>query len=552
MRWVELRGNVNSFLSLIPIGAAGWAARLEDEAPLVDPYTDRSFVMPVHFDNTYAALPERFFSRVEPEPVAAPQVIRVNDALAEQLGFDPAWLRSDLGAAFAVGNTILKGAQPIATVYGGHQFGNWAGRLGDGRAILLGEVLDRAGERFDVQLKGAGRTPYSRGGDGRAPLGPVLREYILSEAMSALGIPTSRALMAATTGESVRRETMQPGGVLVRVAKSHIRIGTFQYFASQNDADAILALAEYVLERHYPDLAIEHKEDGALTDASLVELLRAVAHRQAELVAKWQCAGFIHGVMNTDNMLISGESIDYGPCAFMNEFDPATLYSSIDRQGRYAYGNQPRIAQWNISRLAQALLGPTEAGDDAWEQAQAIVDAFPEMFRVAYSRAMGRKLGLLTLGDNAQDTTVEGDWPLIEDLLEVMYQTHSDYTLTFVRLTELLAADAPDARHKALAELGDLPEGFDGWLIRWRARMAEEEVTTAERLKIMRAENPVFIPRNHQVEAAIQAAVNNADFAPFDALVEVLARPYEFEAEQIKFARPPTMEQRVKATFCGT
>jgi len=508
--------------------------------------------MPVHFDNTYAALPERFFSRVEPEPVAAPQVIRVNDALAEQLGFDPAWLRSDLGAAFAVGNTILKGAQPIATVYGGHQFGNWAGRLGDGRAILLGEVLDRAGERFDVQLKGAGRTPYSRGGDGRAPLGPVLREYILSEAMAALGIASTRALMCARTGEWVRRQTMEPGGVLVRVASSHIRIGTFQYFASQNDADAILALAEYVLERHYPDLAIARNEDGSLAEQALVDLLRAVARRQAELVAKWQCVGFIHGVMNTDNMLISGESIDYGPCAFMDEYDPAALFSSIDHQGRYAFGNQPPIAQWNVSRLAQALLGPTKASDAAWTQAQAIVDTFPKYFRQAFSRGMGRKLGLKTLGEQAEDITPDDDWPLIEDLLEVMYQTHSDFTLTFVRLTELLADDAPDARHKALAELGELPGGFDGWRIRWRARMAKEAMSNAERLAMMRAENPVFIPRNHQVEAAIEAAVGRNDFAPFDTLVQVLATPYDYAPEHIDLARPPTMEQRVKATFCGT
>lgn len=508
--------------------------------------------MTLRFDNTYAALPERFYSQVNPEPVATPTTIRVNDNLADQLGFDTDWLNSDEGAAFGVGNKILDGAKPIATVYGGHQFGNWAGQLGDGRAVLLGELLDADGARFDLQLKGSGRTPYSRGGDGRAPLGPVLREYILSEAMWALGIETSRALMAATTGESVRRKTMEPGGVLVRVASSHIRVGTFQYFASQDDAEAIRQLAEYVLERHYPDIEITHNEDGDLADAALVGLLRAVAHRQAELVAKWQLVGFIHGVMNTDNMLLSGETIDYGPCAFMNEYDPATVYSSIDRQGRYAYGNQPRIAQWNMSRLAQALLGPTEACEDAWDQAQSIVDDFPGMFRDAYGHGMGRKLGLGTLGDKAHDKTMDDDWPLIEDLLEVMYQTHSDYTLTFVRLTELLGADVPDAPSREVSDLGELPDGFDGWLIRWRARMAEEEASDSERLAMMRAENPVFIPRNHQVEAAIEAAVQDDDFEPFDKLVDVLRQPYVYADENAAFARPPTVEERVEATFCGT
>lgn len=501
--------------------------------------------MTLRFDNTYAALSDSFYSRVNPEPVSSPKVIRVNDALAEQLGFDADWLNSEEGAAFAVGNTILDGADPIATVYGGHQFGNWAGQLGDGRAVLLGELLDRDGERFDLQLKGSGRTPYSRGGDGRAPLGPVIREYILSEAMAALGIPTSRALMAATTGEGVRRKTVEPGGVLVRVARSHIRIGTFQYFASQSDAGAIRELAEYVLKRHYPDLEIVHDEDGILAGSSLVDLLRAVAERQAELVAKWQLVGFIHGVMNTDNMLLSGETVDYGPCAFMNEYDPATLFSSIDRQGRYAYGNQPRIAQWNISRLAQALLGPTEASEASWDDAQTIVDEFPEAFRVAYSRGMGRKLGLKSLGGKAGDKVSDEDWALIEDLLEVMFETSSDYTLTFVRLGEVFGSEGP-------GEFGELPDAFEGWVGRWRARMAEEGASDAECLEMMRAENPVFIPRNHQVEAAIEAAVRRDDFAPFDALVEVLSEPYDYSKENAEFAQPPTVEQRVEATFCGT
>jgi uncharacterized protein YdiU (UPF0061 family) len=487
--------------------------------------------MKLRFDNTYAALPERFYSRLNPEPVSTPHTVRVNDALAEQLGFDPEWLASQKGAEFAVGNHIVDGADPIATVYGGHQFGNWAGRLGDGRALLLGEVIDQDGQRFDVQLKGSGRTPYSRRGDGRSPLGPVLREYIVSEAMAALGIPTTRALVAATTGEQVRREAMLPGGVLVRVAKSHIRIGTFQYFASQDDPEAIELLAEHVIERHYPDLE----------DASLVDLLRAVAERQAKLVAQWQLVGFIHGVMNTDNMLLSGQTIDYGPCAFMNEYDPETVYSSIDRHGRYAYGNQPRIAQWNLSRLAQARLNPTDADDQAWEAAQEIVDAFPDMFREAYGKGMARKLGL--------QQWREEDWPLGEDLLELMYETGSDYTLTFVRLSELVGSGSEDKR---LSELGTLPEAFDPWVERWRSRLDDESSSPTERREMMRSKNPICIPRNHLVDAAITAAVESDDFSRFHELVDVLACPYEYDASQGEFCRPPTPDQRVDATFCGT
>jgi uncharacterized protein YdiU (UPF0061 family) len=487
--------------------------------------------MKPRFDNTYAALPNRFYSRLNPEPVSSPQTIRVNDALAERLGFDADWLATEEGAEFAVGNRVIEGSDPIATVYGGHQFGNWAGRLGDGRALLLGEVLDQNDERFDVQLKGSGRTPYSRRGDGRSPLGPVLREYIVSEAMAALGIPTTRALVAATTGEQVRRETTLPGGVLVRVAKSHIRIGTFQYFASQDDPEAIEQLANYVVERHY----------SALEDPSLVDLLRAVAARQAELVAQWQLVGFIHGVMNTDNMLLSGETIDYGPCAFLNEYDPETVYSSIDRMGRYAFGNQPRIAQWNLSRLAQALLGPTDADDAAWEEAQEVIDEFPDMFREAYGQGMARKLGLREFG--------EDDWPLVEDLLELMYETESDYTLTFLRLSELVEPGSEEGR---VPDLDPLPEAFDPWLERWRARMDDDSSSAADRAEMMRSENPVFIARNHLVNEAIEAAVSDDDFSKFHELVDVLASPYDYQPSKGGFALPPEPDQRVQATFCGT
>lgn len=485
--------------------------------------------MKVRFDNSYAALPQRFYSRLDPKPVSSPEVIRVNESLAERVGFDAGWLSSEEGAEFAVGNRVLEGSEPIATVYGGHQFGNWAGQLGDGRAILLGEVISGDGERFDLQLKGSGRTPYSRRGDGRAPLGPVLREYLVSEAMHALGIPTSRSLVAATTGESVRRETILPGGVLVRVARSHIRIGTFEFFASRGDAEAIRILFDHVVERHYPELG----------DATIIDLLRAVAERQASLVAQWQLVGFIHGVMNTDNMLLSGETIDYGPCAFMNEYDPQTVYSSIDRMGRYAYGNQPKIAQWNLARLAQSLLASTEedGDDELLDGAQGVIDAFPQMFRDAYRAGMARKLGLSEFR--------ETDSELIEDLLELMYETESDYTLTFLRLTEQFAERLGD-------ELDPLPEAFEPWLERWQARVADDPANEQTRRELMVSHNPVFIPRNHRVQAAIEAAVGEGDFSPFHELVDLLAEPYVYNASKIAYTRAPNPEETVQATFCGT
>ena len=492
--------------------------------------------MKPRFDNTYATLPDKFYARLDPQPVSAPEVVRVNDALAERLGFDPEWLRSEKGAEFAAGNRVIEGSDPIAMVYGGHQFGNWAGRLGDGRAHLLGEVIDRDGQRFDIQLKGSGRTPFSRRGDGRSPLGPVLREYIVSEAMAALGIPTTRSLVAATTGETVWRDTKLPGGVLVRVARSHIRIGTFEFFASRNDSAAIRRLADYVIERHYPEL-----EEG-----SFVNLLRVVARRQAELVAQWQLVGFVHGVMNTDNMLLSGETIDYGPCAFMNAYDPGTVFSSIDRHGRYAYGNQPKIAQWNLTRLAQALLKAVDKDEEeAKAEAQEVIDAFPKMFREAYGRGMARKLGLEELR--------EEDWPLIEDLLELMYETGSDYTLTFVRLTEGAGSEATDERPESpLAELEPLTEAFESWVERWRKRLDEEPGSLQERHEAMRAENPIVIARNFRVEEALEAAVDDGDFSRFHELVDVLATPFDLPADKGEFALPPEPDQQVRATFCGT
>lgn len=498
--------------------------------------------MNINFDNTYAALPPRFFSRQAPEAVSAPKTIKVNEELARKLGFDPKWLRSEQGAQFIVGNELLEGSEPIAMVYAGHQFGNWVPRLGDGRALLLGEVVDEDGQRFDIQLKGSGRTPYSRSGDGRAPLGPVLREYLVAEAMAALGVPTTRALAAASTGDRVLRQQALPGAVLVRVAKSHIRIGTFEYFASQGDAKAIDLLVDHTMDRHYPQL----------NRGSSVELLDAFADRLAELVAQWQLLGFVHGVMNTDNMLLSGETVDYGPCAFMNEYDPETVFSSIDRYGRYAYGNQPAIAQWNLSRLAQSLLvavGDEDASNEADEakdiflkEAQAVVNDFPERFRQAYRRGMARKLGLGPYRDEYR--------PLIEDLLGVMVETKSDYTLTFRRLMAQL--DTTKEQKEEAQELFSLDQDFEPWLLRWKTHLDDAPLELEDSLEMMTAENPVFIPRNYLVEEALQEAVEHQDHTAFHELHDVLSEPFTYRSAHHRFALPPEPDQCVGATFCGT
>lgn len=487
--------------------------------------------MDIQFDNTYAELPERFYSPVKPEPSSAPETIVVNEPLAQRLGFEPEWLASEQGAQFVVGNHLLEGSEPIALVYAGHQFGNWVPRLGDGRAILIGEVLDKDQARFDLQLKGSGRTPYSRRGDGRAPLGPILRETLLGHAMTALGVPTTQVLAAASTGDRVVRQQSLPGGVLVRVAESHLRIGTFEYFASQGDREAIELLVDYTIDRHYPELP----------KGSPMALLDALADKIAGLVATWQLLGFIHGVMNTDNMLLCGQTIDYGPCAFMNEYDPDTVYSSIDRHGRYAYGNQPRIAQWNVSRFAESLLSAVD-GEDKQErflaQAQEIIDDFPERFRKAYTTGMTQKLGLSSPRD--------GDWELITDLLELMYETNSDYTLTFRTLAERAEPEegAPD--------IFELDGAFEPWLERWRQRLDNEDTALAEQKAKMAAANPVFIPRNHLVEEALEDAVERGDYTRFHELMEVLEDPFTYRASHERFALAPKPEERVAATFCGT
>jgi len=498
---------------------------------LADPTSDAPFA----FDNTYARLPERFFARLSPTPVAEPHLIKLNEPLARQLGLDPKRLAMRDVVEMLAGNRVHQGAEPIAMAYAGHQFGNWVPQLGDGRAILLGEVRDIAGVRRDIQLKGSGPTPFSRNGDGRAALGPVLREYIISDAMAALGIPTTRSLAAVATGERVlRQEGPLPGAVLTRVSQSHVRIGTFEYFANQGDVDGVRILADYVIERLYPEL-----QDDAQPYRALLE---AVIARTARLVASWQLFGFIHGVMNTDNMAISGETIDYGPCAFMDTFHPATVFSSIDSGGRYAFGNQPRIAHWNLVRLAQSLL-PLLAADEnaALASAREAVNTFPPRFEAALFAGLRRKLGFTT--------EEEGDVALAGDLLERMSANRVDYTLLFRRLCDAAAGHDGDALVRTLFEN---PKAFDDWAMTWRTRLAREPATPAERSRAMRRVNPAFIPRNHRVEAAIVAAQEKSDFAPFEELLSVLARPFDDQPQYVQYEKPPAPDEVVHQTFCGT
>ena len=482
--------------------------------------------MNIAFDNSYARLPERFYARLDPVPVAAPRLVRLNVGLAEQLGLDPAMLASPDGVAMLAGNRVAEGSLPIAQAYAGHQFGHFVPQLGDGRANLLGEIIGRDGVRRDIQLKGAGRTPFSRGGDGRAGLGPVLREYIVSEAMAALGIPTTRSLAAVATGEIVYRETALPGAVLTRVAASHIRVGTFQYFAARGDVEGVRLLADHAMARHYPGA---HSCRG---------FLAAVTGAQADLVARWLLVGFIHGVMNTDNCSIAGETIDYGPCAFMDAYDPATVFSSIDRAGRYAYGNQPQIVLWNLTRLAETLL-PLLADDQdqAIEVAQEVLSGFGSRFQATYLGGLCRKIGLAD--------RQEGDEALAQDLLKRMFDSGADFTLTFRRLCDAAEGQAGDTGVRSLFTDS---AAYDAWAAAWRQRRAAGAVLDAD---AMRGINPAFIPRNHIVEAALKAA-ERQDFAPFERLLDVLSRPFEDRPGLEKFAVPAAEHERVTQTFCGT
>jgi serine/tyrosine/threonine adenylyltransferase len=494
---------------------------------------------PIHFNfaNTYARLPERFYARLAPTPVAAPRLVKLNRELARNLGLDPDELASPQGMEILAGNRVAEGSEPLAEAYAGHQFGHFVPQLGDGRANLLGEVLGRDGVRYDIQLKGSGRTPFSRGGDGRAALGPVLREYIVSEAMAALGVPTTRALAAVATGERVLRDTVLPGAVFTRVAASHLRVGTFQYFAARGDTEATRILADYAIARHYPEAAQAKQPYRALLDG--------VVGRHARLVPQWLLLGFIHGVMNTDNTSISGETIDYGPCAFMEAYDPAKVFSSIDHQGRYAYGNQPRAAHWNLARLAETLLPllQEEQGSEeaALASAQEGLAAFAPQFEAALAAGLGRKLGFLT--------EREGDASLAQDLLGRMAANRADFTLTFRRLcTAAIGPEGDEGIRLLFAE----PGAYDAWAVQWRRRLDEEPVSQEERVAVMRRSNPAFIPRNHMVEEALEAAVEQQNFQPFEQLLDVVSRPYEDRPELERYATPARPDQCVTQTFCGT
>ncbi len=494
---------------------------------------DASPTLRIPFDNSYARLPESFFAPALPTPVAAPRLVKLNTALAEELGLDPAALATPEAVEMFAGVRVPEGATPIALAYAGHQFGQFVPQLGDGRAILLGEVIDRAGRRRDIQLKGAGPTAFSRRGDGRAALGPVLREYIVSEAMAALGVPTTRTLAAVTTGEPVWRERALPGAVLTRVAASHIRIGTFQFFAARKDVEGLRTLADYAIARHYPEVAA--------TARPYAGLLEKVMERQAALVARWQLIGFIHGVMNTDNMSIVGETIDYGPCAFMDAYHPSTVFSSIDYMGRYAFKNQPQIAHWNLARLAECLIPLLNAErEPAVEEANALLGTFPGRFEAAYHAGLLEKIGLS--GGTAEDVA------LALELLQVMLVGKADFTLLFRRLGA--AAEGTEGSNPARDLFLDR-EAFDAWTERWRARLAQAGREGAAVRAAMERVNPKYIPRNHQVEWALEAAVDNADFAPFEELLGVIQKPYE---EQPRFSAyadlPPEMKDY--QTFCGT
>ncbi|MDQ0253511.1 uncharacterized protein YdiU (UPF0061 family) [Evansella vedderi] len=477
--------------------------------------------------NSYGRLPKTFFSTINPTQVRSPELIIFNDTLASFLGLKADALKGEEdGTAVFAGNQIPEGAEPLAQAYAGHQFGHFT-MLGDGRAILLGEQMTPQGERMDIQLKGSGRTPYSRGGDGRAALGPMLREYIISEAMHALGIPTTRSLAVVTTGEPVYRETELPGAILTRVAASHLRVGTFEYAARFGTDEELRELADYAIKRHFSDA--EEDENPYLS------LLNAVIKRQAELISKWQLVGFIHGVMNTDNVTISGETIDYGPCAFMNTYDPATVFSSIDRQGRYAYGNQPGIGGWNLARFAETLLPLLhEDEDQALEMAQDAISNYSKLFKSNWIGGMRAKLGIFN--------EEQGDEALIEALLGLMQKHSADFTNTFRNLT--------------LGELSEMElfeaEEFKQWHKQWLERLARQDQSKDTSIELMQSKNPAVIPRNHRVEEALEAAVEQEDFSVMEQLLDVLSNPYELSPGKTEYCKLPDPSAGPYRTYCGT
>lgn len=479
-----------------------------------------------NFDNSYARLPESFFTKMTPPPVSLPKLIILNEPLAISLGLNVQALQSKDGAKELAGNQIPEGASPLAQAYAGHQFGHF-NMLGDGRALLLGEQITPQGERVDIQLKGSGRTPYSRGGDGRAALGPMLREYIISEAMHALGIATTRSLVVVTTGELIIRETKQPGAILTRVAASHLRVGTFQYVSKWGSTEDLRELADYTLQRHFPE--IEADENRYLS------LLKEVIKRQAVLISKWQLVGFIHGVMNTDNMALSGETIDYGPCAFLDAFDPATVFSSIDIHGRYAYGNQPHIAVWNLSRFAETLLPLLHDNEEeAVELAENALSDFSELYHHHWIAGMRAKLGIFN--EELEDES------LIVSLLGLMQNSRADYTNTFRALTFDQLEDT---------DLFGSTE-FVQWQELWQARLGRQQESKDASYQLMRNSNPALIPRNHRVEEALEAAVKQGDYSVMERLLDVLASPYAHSPEQAEYSTLPTQSSLPYRTFCGT
>ncbi|GEN25466.1 UPF0061 protein [Halomonas cupida] len=491
------------------------------------------------FSQQYLALPDRMRAECQPTPVAAPRLLAFNHSLAEALGFDPRDFDAEEATQIFSGTRLPPGVTPVAAAYAGHQFGNFVPQLGDGRALLLGELAHRDGRLRDVQLKGSGRTPFSRGGDGRSPIGPVLREYLVSEAMHALGVPTTRALAAVATGESVHRQLPEPGAVLTRVAASHLRVGTFQFFAARGDIDAVKLLVTLSIERHYPELV------GLPEDEQAMALLDAVIGRQASLVAQWKGLGFIHGVMNTDNCAISGETIDYGPCAFMDEYHPATVFSSIDERGRYAWVNQPVIAQWNLARFAETLLALIDDDQQrAIDRATAAIESFSERHEQAWADVLRGKLGLT----REAEPEAGGDLALGGQWLEVLQTDKADFTLSF---RELAAAIEPGEGEQTLRQRLNADAALDAWLPSWRERLSEEGRASEALQARLQSSNPLVIPRNHLVEGVIRAAVDHDDLAPFETLLAAVANPWSAPADQ-SLLRPPEPGERVLRTFCGT
>lgn len=487
------------------------------------------------FDNSYARLPEQFGARLNPTPVANPSLIVLNAALAEQLGLDVEWLAGESGLGMLSGNDLPDGAEPMAQAYAGHQFGQWVPQLGDGRALLLGEVSDHDGQLRDIQLKGSGPTPFSRGGDGRSSIGPVVREYLGSEAMAALGIATTRALAAVSTGEMVQREQPEPGGILCRVAASHVRIGTFEFFARNGRSEDVRTLADYVIQRHYPACADSDQPYSALLDQ--------VLQRTASLVAAWMSVGFVHGVMNTDNLAISGETLDYGPFGFLDTFAPDTAFSYIDRRGRYAWSRQPMIANWNLARLAECLLPLLDDDPNtATETANSLLTSFQPIFESAFHARLVAKIGLT----ESTPTSVE----LATHLLDRMAENKADMTLLFRALSHL---DAQTSEQDATARnLFSQPDSFDQWAENWRAALAADGQDDSQRQRAMQSVNPAFILRNHLAQRVANAAVNDLDFTPLHEMLKVFSRPYEEQPEYAHFQQPPQPDEVVANTFCGT